>query len=240
MTLVNKRDLVTAVLLALALGFSLFAAVRSLVLVVFVSAFAFALTYSVLITRRKRSAIQNGKRVPAIIEALAAQLSSGASLIEALDLGRQALPERDARYLAEVCAIFERDCSLEERISAAKAVLPSRETDLLFEVLFIAARNGDDRIVNTLNRLAARYRRQHGLEDELLARQGWILGSARLAQASPWIVVVLLSVRPETANAFQSPQGALVLALGAALSLTAQRFISVGARLPAAQRVLRV
>ncbi len=74
---------------------------------------------------------------------------------------------------------------------------------------------------------------------ELETRQGWTVYAARLAVAAPWIVLALLSTRPEAAAAYRTPAGAAVLAAGALGTVAAYRLMLRIGRLPDDPRVLR-
>ncbi|GMA85969.1 hypothetical protein GCM10025868_12190 [Angustibacter aerolatus] len=64
------------------------------------------------------------------------------------------------------------------------------------------------------------------------------MNAARLAVAAPWVVLLLLSTRPEAVSAYARPSGALVLVTGAALTTAAYRAMLRIGRLPDEQRVL--
>ena len=74
---------------------------------------------------------------------------------------------------------------------------------------------------------------------ELETRQGWTVSAARLALAAPWIVLAMLSLRPQTVAAYDTSLGVAVLAGGLAASLTAYRIMLRVAALPAESRVLQ-
>ncbi len=60
---------------------------------------------------------------------------------------------------------------------------------------------------------------------ELLARQSWSVNAARMAVAAPWLVLILLATQRETLQAYDTPTGTLILAVGAHLSLIAYRLM---------------
>jgi tight adherence protein B len=60
-----------------------------------------------------------------------------------------------------------------------------------------------------------------------------------VAVAGPWVVLALLSTRPETARAYDSPAGVTVLVVGGLCALVAYRAMLRIGRLPAERRVLR-
>jgi tight adherence protein B len=65
------------------------------------------------------------------------------------------------------------------------------------------------------------------------------LNAARLAVAAPWVVLGLLSLRPEAVAAYDTTSGFVVLATGGALCLLAYRVMVRIGRLPEDERVLR-
>jgi len=72
-----------------------------------------------------------------------------------------------------------------------------------------------------------------------MVTNSWTGNAARLAVAAPWIVLAMLSSRPESLQAYSRPAGVLVLAIGAALSFVAYRVMVRVGRLPEEGRVLR-
>jgi tight adherence protein B len=57
--------------------------------------------------------------------------------------------------------------------------------------------------------------------------------------AAPWIVLAMLSTRPDSLQAYNRPAGVLVLVVGAALSFVAYSLMVRVGRLPEEGRVLR-
>ena len=92
------------------------------------------------------------------------------------------------------------------------------------------------RLLRTLSNFLRADARTRG---EIEARQSWTINAARLSVASPWLVLVFLSLRPETVARYDSRAGVLVLAVGAAVCATAYRVMIRIARLPPEERVLR-
>ena len=76
------------------------------------------------------------------------------------------------------------------------------------------------------------------LTPQLEARQSWTVTGAKLAAAGPWAVVLLLSMRPEAAEAYRTTTGMMVLGAGLVVSILCyQLMLRIGA-LPAEERVL--
>jgi tight adherence protein B len=74
---------------------------------------------------------------------------------------------------------------------------------------------------------------------ELEARQTWVVVAARLAFATPWVVLFMLSSKREAVAAYRQPGGALVLAVGAAMAVLGYRLMLRIGRIPREERVLR-
>jgi tight adherence protein B len=74
--------------------------------------------------------------------------------------------------------------------------------------------------------------------NELTARQQWTVNGARLAVAAPWAVLAFLSTRPETAAAYNSRTGLILLAAGFVVSLLAYQAMKRIGRLPTEPRVI--
>jgi tight adherence protein B len=73
---------------------------------------------------------------------------------------------------------------------------------------------------------------------ELEARQAWVVNGARLAVASPWAVLLALSMQPEVIGRYSSAAGVVILAVGAAACWLAYRLMVRLGRLPQERRVL--
>lgn len=60
-----------------------------------------------------------------------------------------------------------------------------------------------------------------------------------MALAAPWLVLALMSTRPQAAQAYDTPAGFVMILVGAVVSLIAYRVMLLIARLPQDERVLR-
>ena len=68
-------------------------------------------------------------------------------------------------------------------------------------------------LARNLGELADQIRTDAATLGEVQAKQGWVVGIAKLALATPWLVVAMLGTRPENAILYNSPTG-LALLLG--------------------------
>jgi tight adherence protein B len=127
----------------------------------------------------------------------------------------------------------------QECLDGLKERLSDPVADRLVESLRIAREVGGSDLGRLLRTLSAFLREDARTRAELETRQGWTVNAARLAVAAPWIVLAMLSSRPDSLQAYSRPTGVLVLAIGGALSLIAYRVMVRIGRLPEEARVLR-
>ena len=83
--------------------------------------------------------------------------------------------------------------------------------DRLVESLRMAREVGGSDLGRLLRTLSAFLREDARTRAELETRQGWTVNAARLAVAAPWIVLAMLSTRPEAVAGVRQRHGAVVL-----------------------------
>lgn len=117
-----------------------------------------------------------------------------------------------------------------------KAALADPVADRIVETLRMARQVGGTELIAVLRALSASVRADATLRAEVEARQSWVRGAAVVGVVAPWIVLGMLSLRPEGAAAYGSPAGVLVVLVGAAVSVFAYRLTLRLGRLPEPQR----
>jgi tight adherence protein B len=187
--------------------------------------------------RRRRTALRS--LWPEVVDDLVSAIRAGRSLPEALE----ALGERGPAELRPEFTRFGQDYRATGRFADAldglKARLADPVADRIVEALRLTREVGGPDLGRLLRTLAQFLREDLRTRGELEARQSWTVNAARLAVAAPWAVLALLSTRPGTAEAFNTPVGAVVLVTGAASTLAAYRLMVRIGRLPEEARVLR-
>ncbi|RXR26254.1 type II secretion system protein F [Oerskovia turbata] len=187
--------------------------------------------------RRRRSSLRDVW--PEVVDHLASGVRAGLSLPEAVGQ----LGERGPVELREPFARFGQDFRATGRFSdcldTLKARLADPVADRIVEALRMTREVGGSDLGKLLRTLATFLREDARTRGELEARQSWTVNGARLAVAGPWVVLALLATRPETAQAYNSLQGAVVLGAGALTSLVAYQVMRRIGRLPEEVRVLR-
>jgi tight adherence protein B len=187
--------------------------------------------------RRRRAELRDVW--PEVVDNLASAVRAGLALPEALTQvgtrGPLELRTPFARFGEDYRATGRFDDSLDR----LKASLADPVGDRIVESLRIARQVGGSDLGRLLRTLSAFLREDARTRAELETRQGWTVNAARLAVASPWIVLALLSLRPEAVEAYDTAAGLVVLAVGGGMSLVAYQVMLRIGRLPDEQRVLR-
>jgi tight adherence protein B len=176
---------------------------------------------------------------PEVVDHLASGVRAGLSLPEALTH----LGHRGPVELREAFAAFGEDHRaggrFGESLDGLKARLADPVADRIVEALRMTREVGGTDLGRLLRTLSAFLREDLRTRGELEARQSWTINAARLAAAAPWVLLLLLVSRPEAAEAYSTPVGAVVLASGAVATVAAYRLMLRVARLPEDARVLR-
>lgn len=173
--------------------------------------------------RRRREARRVALRAqawPAVLDDVTSAVRAGMSLAEAL-------ANAGARTSAEVRAAFSafearyaRTGDFAGSIEKMRELLDDRVFDQLAHALVMAREVGGHDLTQVLRSLSSFLRADLQIRGELAARQSWTVNSARIAVAAPWIVLVMLSTRPVTMDAYRTGTGVLVL-VGVAITSAA-------------------
>ena len=111
--------------------------------------------------------------------------------------------------------------------------------DRIIEALRITRDVGGTDLGTLLRTLSSFLREDARVRSELEARQSWTVNGAKLALIAPWVVLGLMILRPEAAEAYDSTAGGMLIIAGALVSFFAYRLMLALARLPQDERVLR-
>lgn len=184
--------------------------------------------------RRERSALW-----PDVVDHLVAAARSGLAVPDAVgSLGRQGPEDLRPEFRA-----FARDyatsASWGGAVDRLKATLDDPVADRVLETLRMAREVGGSDLTAILRQLSASLRDEAATRAELDARQSWVRNAAKLGVAAPWLILVLLSTRPEAAAAYAAPEGTALILAGAVVSVLAYRVMLVVGRLPTERRWFR-
>jgi tight adherence protein B len=189
--------------------------------------------------RRRRRRAELRELWPDVVDNLASAVRAGLSLPEAVTQ----LGTRGPEVLRTHFVAFGEDYRATGRFVASldrlKESLADPVADRIVEALRLAHEVGGTDLGRLLRTLSTFLREDVRTRAELETRQGWTVNAARLAVAAPWVVLAMLSFRPEAVAAYDTTAGTLVLAGGAAVCFVAYRLMLRIARLPEEERVLR-
>jgi len=187
--------------------------------------------------RRRRTRLR--EVWPEVVDHLASGIRAGLSLPEAV----AQLGDRGPVELRVPFAAFAEDHRATGRfgdcLDALKERLADPVADRIVEALRMTRDVGGTDVGRLLRTLSTFLREDARTRGELEARQGWTVYAARLAVAAPWVVLALLSTRPEATQAFDTVAGVAVLLGGALCTVVAYALMVRIARLPVEPRVLR-
>ena len=139
-------------------------------------------------------------------------------------------------------AAFARDMAASGHFDSSalrlKAMLADPIADRIIETLRMARQVGGTELPGVLRALSTAVRADAALRAEVEARQSWIRGAALLGVVAPWAILALLSLRPEGARAYGSPEGIALVVAGGIASVFAYRLMLGLGRLPEPRRWL--
>jgi tight adherence protein B len=236
---VAPAQAVGVIVLAMALlGFLVFGLTGSLWISVSVLACLTAQCVELLNSRiSKRIEVQN-QDWPKFLDAIHSAAWAGSSLQEAILESRNFAPKIFRSEIAE----FEDDCSaglsFDDCLENLKARLASPIGDRFVEVTKLAHQSGGRGYLTALRAQSAQLRLENATWNEIRVKQNWVLSTAKLAVLAPWLVLLVLGSRRETAIAFESENGIAVLLIGLVASLLSFRLIKALGKLPIRKRTL--
>ena len=176
---------------------------------------------------------------PEAVDHINSAIRAGLSLPEALSQLGQKGPEELRPAFVEFAVDYQASGDFSSSLDRLKVRLSDPVGDRIVEALRLTRDVGGTDLGSLLRTLSTFLREDARTRSELEARQSWTVNAARLALCAPWIVLALMSTRPEAAQSYDTPTGLLIIVVGAAVSLVAYRVMMLIARLPQDERVLR-
>jgi tight adherence protein B len=194
----------------------------------------------VLLKSRARRRLAEFRELwPDVVDNIASAVRAGLSLSEAVaqvgERGPLPLREPFRRFGADYASTGR----FADSLNRLKARLADPVGDRVIEALRIAREVGGGDLGRLLRSLSSFLRDDARTRSELESRQSWSVNGARVAVAAPWLVLGMLSFQGDVIQRYNSPLGALIIGVGAALCLVAYRVMLRIGRLPEPERVLR-
>ena len=185
-------------------------------------------------------AVKRSKEVdgawPEALDSLVSGLHAGRTISESLielatrgpevlreDFGQIALGLREGRVLEDVL------------VDAARR-MNSPIADQVFTTLIFAKEFGGNSTQTSLRMLASFVREDRQVIEEIETKFGWIRNSAVLAATAPWLLLIILSLQPNTVRAFTTPGGTAILSFAVISTAIAYLWMERVSALPKAPR----
>lgn len=198
---------------------------------------ASAFAPAMMLRSRRVSAVKAGRSAwPDVLDHLVGAVRSGIALPDAVAQLENVGPPSLRPAFAVFAQNYAVTGSFGVSIDALKRLLADPVADRIIETLRMAREVGGTELTPVLRGLASNLRAEGAMRSELEAKQSWVSNAAKLGVAAPWIVLVLLSSRPEAASAYSSPTGIALILIGALVSVVAYRLMRAIGRLPEEQR----
>lgn len=201
--------------------------------------FGAALPYALVRMQATRRRASLAELWPDVVDHLRSAIRAGLPLPDALIQLADNGPEELRGYFSSFASDYRSGGDFEDSLTRLKNRLSDPVADRIIEALRITRQVGGTDLGRLLGTLAGFLRENARTRSELLARQSWTVNAARLSAAAPWVVLLLLAARPETAAAYNTAAGAGVLAAGIGISVLCYRLMLRIGALPEDVRVLR-
>jgi tight adherence protein B len=208
-------------------------------LVIAVTFMFLATSISIVILKRTNSKRYDAMNAawPEVIDHLITGIQSGLSINESL----AGLANRGPQILRPIFRDFALTMSKSGDFTAAlnkvKHDCGQPGGDQIFESISISRALGGSELLTILRTVGTFLRQDLALRREIEVKHGWIKNSAHLSAAAPWVLLLLLSTQPATAQAFSTTSGAFVLTFGVAMTAVAYIWMAKLGQLPTVPRV---
>jgi tight adherence protein B len=212
---------------------------RSVVIAMAFGSFAGYAPVAMVRSRRRGREAALREVWPDVVDNLASAVRAGMALPEAVaQIGHRG-PTQLREPFRRFADHYRASGRFSDCLDELKDALADPVADRVVESLRVARDVGGTDLGRVLRTLSQFLREDARTRAEIETRQGWTVNAARLALSAPWVVLALLSLRPETVAAYDSPLGVAVLGVGGGVSIAAYRVMLRIGRLPTDQRVLR-
>lgn len=169
---------------------------------------------------------------PQVFDSFQNAAQAGIGLEGQLEYLAQKGPLLIRRYFQEFATLFDRGVSLELASKHFRTRVGHRQADYLTLMIELSSELGGRSMVGNWEKAANEIRSEQAVLGQVLAKQGWVAGSAKVALLAPWLIALVLIQVPQNKEAFASEFGAVILVLGLLLSLVAYALVNRMGKLP--------
>lgn len=174
---------------------------------------------------------------PDAIDDLLTAVRAGVPLSDAICEAASSGPEPLRPGFAAHAAAWRRGDSFPAALAAMQRHFSDATADRVAVSLALAAESGGRNVGRVLATQGDFLRADLRMRGEIDARQSWTVSAAKVAVAAPWFALGALSIRGESAQAYATAQGAVVLVITAVIGAAAYWAMRRIAALPQPQRL---
>ena len=189
-------------------------------------------------TKARNLVIKRNSDWPKFLDAISSAAWAGVGLEQAILDSRAFAPVTISWALVELEKDLAANIGLDLALVNFKGRLRDPIADRFAELTRLANQSGGRGYLTALRAQSIQLRLENATWSEVITKQNWVISSAKLAVFAPWVILLLLASRTETAAAFNSETGVVVLAIGLVASLMAFQLVRFLSALPKRQRVL--
>ena len=175
---------------------------------------------------------------PGLVDHLRQAVRSGAGVGDAVWALAEVVPAELRPAFFGYQQSLEAGHTVSQSLTALKADIANPVADRIIEALRMAHEVGGPELPRILSDLQTSVRADWQVREDALAKQAWIRAASKLGVAAPWIVLVLISGRPETQASYSEPAGVALLVVGAVVSGFAFKLMQKLGTLPQEKRWL--
>ena len=195
---------------------------------------------TLVVSRRARARRRAHRTVwPDVVDHLISGVRSGLALPDSVSSLAHSGPAATREAFAGFEQEYRATGNFAHCVDQLKGALADPIADRILETLRMAREVGGSDLTLVLRSLSSWLRQDAAIRLEVESRQSWILNAARLGAAAPWIILILLTTRPEAAIAYNTPTGMALVLGGLVVSVLAYRMMIAFGRLPEERRWFR-
>lgn len=233
----RSRTLINCAMSSVVVTVVVLAWTQSLVISMPFSIFSIVITWVFMRNKGRRAAAAMLEVWPEVTDHLISAIHSGLSLSEALVGLSTRGPELIRPYIYSFHQELLSGGDFVGATERLKLRLNSQGSDQILEAILLAKSLGGSELLQIFRTLGDFLRQDLALRKEIEIKHGWIKNSAHLSSAAPWLLLLLLSSQPGTAQSFAQPGGIMILLIGLILTCVAYLWMGKLGQLPVPPRV---
>jgi len=158
---------------------------------------------------------------PDVIDSIRVALRSGSTLADAVTAAATIVPREWRTAWTELESNLRRGSDVDSAMRRLQRALADPIADRVVESIVVAREYGGTALPAVLAELGRSVRRESAMRHEVQSRQSWVRHAATLGVVSPWIVLALLSSKPENREAYSTIAGTLLIVVSAGVTAVA-------------------